>query len=424
MCKLLQISIEVNANSVGKIAEQIGENAINSGWKSYITYARDHRPSKSHVIKIGNNADLYWHGVMTRLFDRHCLHSTAATKKLVQNIEEINPDVIQLHHVHGYFLNMVVLFEYLKIAQKPVVWTFHDCWSFTGHCAYPNLADCNKWMTECNHCPQKKEYPGSLWVDRSRKNWEEKKELFNSVENLTIVPVSDWMKELVERSFLKNNHIQRIYNGIDLNVFALQESKASVCQRYSIPERNKILLGAASTWDARKGLTDFLELSAKLPANISIVLVGLNDEQLKELPENVIGIKRTYNVQEMAELYAAADVFVNPTYADTFPTTNLEALACGTPVVTYKTGGSPEAVDEETGIVVEQGDNVGLEAAILTIIDTWDLVAVAEKCRKRAENLYDKKKNFAEYIRLYETLLGGVILWLACNYIPRGRAAA
>lgn len=406
MHTLFQISIEVNINSVGKIAEQIGEAAIKKGWDSYITCCRNGcRPSKSKTIKIGNWLDVYWHGFMTRLFDRHCLHSTRATKKLIKQIESINPDVIHLHHIHGYFLNMKVLFDYLNKANKPVVWTFHDCWSFTGHCAYPNLADCNKWMTGCNHCPQKKEYPGSIWIDRSRKNWEEKKDFFNLIENLTIVPVSDWMKGLVEQSFLKGNQIHRIYNGIDLNVFSPQDSKNAVYERYGIPVKNKIILGAASTWDARKGLTDFLELAAELPANISIVLVGLNDEQLKDLPANLIGIKRTYNVQEMAELYAAADVFANPTYADTFPTTNLEALACGTPVVTYKTGGSPEAVDKETGIVVEQGDNVGLKAAILTIIDTWDLVAVTDKCRKRAEKYFDKKKNFAEYVNLYEQLI-------------------
>lgn len=405
MLKVLQISIEVNANSVGKIAEQIGEAVIDRGWESYITYARDHKPSKSHVIKIGNNIDLYWHGIMTRLFDRHCLHSTVATKKLVRQIEEINPDVIHLHHIHGYFLDMVVLFDYLKKANKPVVWTFHDCWSFTGHCPYPNLANCNKWKTGCNHCPQKKEYPGSIWIDRSRKNWEEKKELYNSIENLTIVPVSDWMKELVEQSFLKGNHIHRIYNGIDLNVFSPQDSKETVYDKYGIPKENKILLGAASTWDSRKGLTDFIELSSKLPTNISIVLVGLNEEQLNNLPSNVIGIKRTYNVQEMAELYSATDVFVNPTYGDTFPTTNLEALACGTPVVTYKTGGSPEAVDEETGIVVKQGDKYGLKEAILTILETWDLEEVTGKCRSRAKKLYDKKGNFSEYVDLYESLI-------------------
>lgn len=405
MPKVFQISIEVNANSVGKIAEQVGEAAINSGWESYITYARDHKPSKSHVIKIGTSTDLYWHGIMTRLFDRHCLHSTGATKRLVHQIEEIHPDVIHLHHIHGYFLDMVVLFDYLKKVKKPVVWTFHDCWSFTGHCAYPNLSDCERWMTGCHHCPQKKEYPSSIWVDRSRKNWEQKKDLFNSIENLTIIPVSDWMKDLVEQSFLKCNHIHRIYNGIDLNVFYPQDNKKIVYNRYRIPIENKIVLGAASTWDPRKGLTDFIELSSKLPSNISIVLVGLNDEQLKNLPPIVIGVKRTYSVQEMAELYSAADVFVNPTYGDTFPTTNLEALACGTPVITYKTGGSPEAVDEETGIVVSQGDKVGLEESILTVLESWDLATVSEKCRKRAEKLYDKKKNFAEYVELYDYLI-------------------
>ena len=407
MPTLLQIDSCLNMLSTGRITESIGKLANERGWDCYIVHgARYARPgSCMHSIQAVSKLGEYAHYAEGLLLDNHGLASRCATKKVIKTIKQIKPDVVQLHCIHGYYLNYKLLFEYLNTTDIPVVWTFHDCWSFTGHCAYPNLADCDKWMTGCNHCPQKKEYPGSIWMDRSRKNWEKKKKLFNSIENLTIVPVSDWMKELIEQSFLKGNPIHRIYNGIDLNVFSPYESKESVCQRYSIPKPNKIILGAASTWDARKGLTDFLDLAAKLPTNISIVLVGLSDEQMKNLPGNVIGIKRTYNVQEMAELYATADVFVNPTYADTFPTTNIESLACGTPVVTYKTGGSPEAVDEETGIVVEQGDKSGLEEAIFTIVDSWDRVALAEKCRKRAEKLYDKKKNFAEYIDLYESLI-------------------
>lgn len=405
MRKLLQVSIEVNANSVGKIAEQIGEAAINKGWESYITYARDNNPSKSHVIKVGSRLGIYWHVMMTRFFDRHCLHSTHATKELIKKIKEIDPDVIHLHHIHGYFLDMVVLFDYLKNVGKPVVWTFHDCWSFTGHCAYPNLGNCEKWITGCHECPMLREYPKSIWRDRSKKNWELKKELFTTVDNMIIVPVSDWMKGLVEQSFLKGCNIRRIYNGVDINTFAPSDSKSVVYKRYNIPAGCKIVLGAASTWEPRKGLPDFIDISSKLPSDVKIVLVGLSDNQLKELPLNMVGIKRTYNVQQMAELYAAADVFANPTYGDTFPTTNLEALACGTPVVTYRTGGSTEAVDAETGIVVEQGDKQGLLNSLMCILETWDMTETGDRCRQRAELLYDKRKNFNEYVALYDSLI-------------------
>lgn len=405
MRKLLQVSIEVNANSVGKIAEQIGEAAINKGWESYITYARDNNPSKSHVIKVGSRLGIYWHVMMTRFFDRHCLYSTHATKELIKKIKEIDPDVIHLHHIHGYFLDMVVLFDYLKNVGKPVVWTFHDCWSFTGHCAYPNLGNCEKWITGCHECPMLREYPKSIWRDRSKKNWELKKELFTTVDNMTIVPVSDWMKGLVEQSFLKECNIRRIYNGVDINTFVPSDSKSVVYKRYNIPAGCKIVLGAASTWEPRKGLPDFIDISSKLPSDVKIVLVGLSDNQLKELPLNMVGIKRTYNVQQMAELYAAADVFANPTYGDTFPTTNLEALACGTPVVTYRTGGSTEAVDAETGVVVEQGDKQGLLNSLMCILETWDMTETGNRCRQRAELLYDKRKNFNEYVALYDSLI-------------------
>lgn len=216
---LLQISIEVNSGSVGRIAEHIGLQAIGNGWESYITYARNYQPSKSNTIKVGNKFDIYLHGIRTRLFDDHCYGSTIPTKKLIKQIKEINPDIILLHHIHGYFLNMKVLFDYLSKLDIPIVWTFHDCWSFTGHCAHFEEIGCEKWMIECNACPLKKYYPASYVFDRSKENYKEKKKLFNSLKNLTIVPVSKWLGDLVKESFLSSNNIKVIYNGIDINTF-------------------------------------------------------------------------------------------------------------------------------------------------------------------------------------------------------------
>lgn len=406
MPKLLQISIEVNSGSVGRIAEQIGERAIKSGWESYITYARNHQPSTSKTIRIGTKLDVYWHGVMTRLFDTHCLHSTNATKRLVEQIKEICPDVILLHHIHGYFLNMRVLFNYLATLEIPVVWVFHDCWSFTGHCAYFDSVNCYKWRTGCYDCPAKGEYPASMLWDRSRKNYVEKRELFNSVKDLTIVPVSEWMASLVRESFLGKHKIKTITNGININLFTPRDQQTNVITRgkLGVAPNGKMILGVASPWGERKGLKDFIEIASRIPDDWRIVLVGLDEEQLKGLPANIVGLRRTENVQQLADIYAAADVFVNPTYADTYPTTNLESISCGTPVVTYRTGGSPESVIEQTGVVVAQGDVSALVQAIKSVTER-DRSELQSVCRAYAEAHFDRQSRFAEYIELFESLL-------------------
>ncbi|WP_275140328.1 glycosyltransferase [Elizabethkingia meningoseptica] len=400
--KIFQISIEVNSGSVGRIAEQIGEVVLDAGYESYITFARNNLPSKSKVIKIGSMYDVYFHVLSTRIFDDHCFKSKKSTKNLIQKIEEINPDIIHLHHLHGYFINIEVLFEFLNRFGKPVVWTFHDCWSFTGHCAYYEYVDCQKWQTECHRCPQKKEYPKSIVLDRSKKNFIEKNKIFNSYKNITIVPVSYWLEGEVRKSFLKKFSIHTIQNGIDLTKFYPQGRVQEIFEKYKI-KKEKLVLGVASTWEKRKGLEYFLKLSKILPDNYQVMLVGLSERQKKQLPESIIGIERTESIQDLAELYTAANVFVNPTLEDTFPTTNLEALACGTPIVTFRSGGSPESVTYSTGRVVEKGDIDGLVDAIKEIC-SYSKDFFSENCRKEAENKYDKAIKFKEYLRLYERI--------------------
>lgn len=401
--KLLQISIEVNSGSVGRIAEQIGQKAIESGWDSYIAYARNNLPSKSQTIKIGTLYDVYKHGVLTRITDKHGFYSTHATKQLIKQIDEIKPDIIHLHHLHGYYINIEVLFNYLAKVRTPVVWTFHDCWSFTGHCAYFDYIGCNKWETGCFECPQKTEYPASFLLDRSKKNYKDKKLLFNSVKNLTIVPVSYWLGDLVKHSYLKGYPVKVIQNGIDIELFKPAQNIKEIKKRLNI--NNKfIILGVASPWSKRKGFQDFVRLSHYTTDNEIIILVGLSKKQIKNLPNNIIGIERTENVQQLADLYSIADVFVNPTYEDTFPTTNLESLSCGTPIVTYKTGGSVESVSEETGFVVEKGDINGVLDAIKNIKHK-NKENLMLNCRKRAVDKYNKQNKFAEYIELYNNVL-------------------
>jgi len=402
MKKLLQINTVVNSGSTGRIAEEIGQFVIQNGWDSYIAYGRNERPSKSKLIKIGIDWDVRIHGLQTRLFDRHGLGSYQATLKLIEKIKEINPDVIHLHNLHGYYLNIETLFKYLSKINIPIVWTLHDCWPFTGHCTHFDFIGCGKWKTECFKCPQKNEYPKSRFIDRSKENFHLKKRIFTSVKKATIIPVSQWLGNIVNQSFLKEYPMQVINNGINTDIFK-PNSNERIRKRYKL-EGKFIILGVTSTWDNRKGLADFKELSKRIDSNSIIILVGLSLIQIKNLPANIIGILRTENTQELAEFYSTANVFLNPTWEDNFPTTNLESLACGTPVVTYKTGGSIESISPETGFIVEKGDVEGLINVINTIREKGK-EQYTQHCREHALKLYDKNDRYQDYLKLYNSIL-------------------
>ena len=405
MAILLQINVVANWGSTGRIVEEIGKQAIKEGWKSYIAYGRGKPKSASELIRIGDDLDMYCHIFQSRLFDNHGLASANTTRHLIRQIENISPTIIHLHNIHGYYINYKVLFEYLAHINTPVIWTLHDCWPITGHCAYFTYVKCNKWMNECSRCPQIESYPKTLFYDRSQRNYEDKKYFFSSLKNLTLVPVSDWLADLLSKSFLSKYPIQRIYNGVDLDVFSLHNKESdNIKKRLNITNRY-MLLGVASVWERRKGLDDFILLRKILSDKFVIVLIGLNTKQIKSLPQGIIGITRTDNVAELAKYYAAADVFVNPTWEDNFPTTNLEALACGTPVVTYHTGGSIEAIDEKTGIIVPTGDIYSLKEAVTIICRNKNHIYTPQLCRSRSVLLYNKNDRYSEYINLYKKLI-------------------
>ena len=392
---LLQINITANWGSTGKIADSIGIAAMDAGWESYIAYGRWMNQSQSRLVKVGGRFDKYLHFAEQRIRDNEGLCSRLATKRFIRQIEEIKPDVIQLHNIHDHYLNYQILFEYLNNTHIKVVWTFHDCWAFTGHCFHFITTDCKKWKTGCFNCPMKSVSPKTI-MDRSKENYELKKSLFANCKNLTIVPVSDWMADFVKHSFFKDKKIHVIKNGVDLSIFKPSPIKN---------DKKIRILGVSNVWTKDKGLFDFYKLRNLLDKEkFEIILVGLSANQVKNVPEGIIGIKHTESVQELADLYSSASVFVNPTYADTFPTVNIEALACGTPVITYRTGGSPEALDEKTGIVTEQGDVNGLVSAIEDICSK-DREQLRKDCRARAEQEFDKDKCFATYVELYESLI-------------------
>ena len=254
MRTLLQINVVVNWGSTGHIAEDIGQMVLSKGWKSYIAYGRNERPSQSQLIRVGTTRDMLWHGLQTRLLDRQGLASVRATRELLKQMDAIRPDIVHLHVIHGYYLNYPLLFRYLQQHRISVVWTMHDCWSFTGHCAHYTAKKCNRWQTGCRHCPQLGAYPKSWWADRSMKNWQEKKSAFASLERLTLVPVSNWLADELRQSFLGDKPIVCIHNGVDANVFSIKDS--DVKQRLGIAEK-KMLLGVTSVWNKRKGLDDF-----------------------------------------------------------------------------------------------------------------------------------------------------------------------
>lgn len=405
--RLLQINPVIRQNtSTGRIMREIGEVAIAAGWDSYIAYSggRDGIvTSSSKTIPVGNRLDVALHGLYTRLTDRHGLASRRATARFIEDIKRINPDIIHIHNIHGYFLNYPLLFRYLKECGKPVVWTVHDCWLYTGHCYYYSFAGCESWKSGCGSCPQRNAFPRSWFFDRSAKNFEDKREAFTSLgkDQLTIVPVSEWIRGEMAESFLKNCNFQVIHNGIDLDVFKPYDDLAATREKYGLTDGETIILGVASIWSQEKGLDDFVRMAGKLHEGERIVLVGVDDKTRKELPSNIIAIRRTDNVGELARLYACATAFVNPTWQDNYPTVNLEATACGTPVVTYRTGGSVESVTPETGVVVEQGDVDGLLAAVRSIA-MQGAGAYAAACRALAEERFDKKNRYQDYIELYQ----------------------
>lgn len=405
MNRLLQIGIEVNSGSTGRIAEELGEMAMDNGWESYISYARGYNPSKSNVVKVGNKFNIYRHVIQTRLLGNHLLASTKATKALIHEIQILNPDIIHLHQIHGYYLNVKVLFEFLAKLKTPIVWTLHDCWSFTGHCSYFSLIDCNKWQERCYNCPQKRGYPKSFFIDRSESNYFLKKDLFNNLDNLTLITISDWLKSLVKQSFFSNQNVITINNGINTRLFRPIANNSDVKQKNKIPDK-KIILGVGTTWIRSKGLYDYYLLNEKISDEYVIVLVGVGQQIIKNLPKGIVGIRRTESIDELAALYSMATVVTSLSYQEAFGLTPAEGFACGTPAIVYNATALPELVTPEVGSVITPGDIDGVWSAIQEI-GSKDKAYYTEMCRARAIEKYDSQKRYNDYFSLYENLVTG-----------------
>lgn len=392
------INEECGTGSTGRICTDIAAALESNGNEVKIAFGRnaDIVPAQynKYAVRIGNDIDLKIHGLITRAFDATGFGSMRATRKFIHWIYQFDPDIIHLHNLHGYYINIDLLFSCLKQLNKPVVWTLHDVWPFTGHSAYCDAVGCSKWKNGCENCPQMKVYPKS-YVDRSKRNWERKRNIFCGVTNLTIVTPSKWLAELVEDSFLNEYPVKVINNGIDTGKF----HKVSTHLRSDLRlQRKKILLSVATVWNDLKGLSDFERLADLLGENYKIILVGgMTSTQEKELPESILHIQRTQDVNEMVELYNTADIYLNLTYCDTYPTVNLEAASCGTPVITYAVGGSTESAEMFGGISVRRGD---VEAVAHAVRESERLKVVIP-----ADYDLDKKRAIKEYIGLYRGVL-------------------
>lgn len=390
--KIVQINATCGVGSTGKICVGISEILCEENIENYILYS-----SRSNGYKFGiqcsNDNYIKLQALKSKLLGNYGFNSKKETKTIIKELERISPDVVHLHNIHGHDCDIEMLFTYFKKNKTKLIWTFHDCWAFTGYCTYFDMAKCDKWKTECKDCVQKRSC--SVLFDKSNKLYKKKKQLFSGLD-LTIVTPSRWLADMVKQSFLADYSVEVINNGIDLDVF--KPSESDFRKKYGV-ENKKIVLGVAFDWGLRKGLDVFLQLSKRLSCDeYQIVLIGTTDDIDQKLPQNIISIHRTQNQQELAEIYSVADIFLNPTREENYPTVNMEALSCGTPVLTFKTGGSPEILDETCGSVVDCDDIDSLEKEIIRICE--EKLYTKEACIKRSRE-FDKNERFKEYVELY-----------------------
>lgn len=353
--KILIINVICGIGSTGRICTDLAQEFEKQGHEVKIAYGRGEVPKKyrKYAARIGGKRDVYVHALKARIFDTVGFESKRATKRFLQWADAYNPDLIWLHNLHGYYINIELLFWWIKAhPEKEIKWTLHDCWAFTGHCTHFLVPKCDRWKTQCYQCPEKGSYPQSLFWDNSEENYRRKKELFCNIVKLSLITPSEWLKDQVKQSFLGEYPVTVDKNKIDGEIFRFTESNL----RDKLGLKDKfVILGVASIWTSRKGLQDFFKLAEQLDDRFKIVLVGVTKKQKKKLPEGIIGIERTESGGELAMYYSMADTFVNLSYEENYPTVNLEAEACGTRVLTYDTGGCRETIKRKDSRYVETG---------------------------------------------------------------------
>lgn len=403
MPKLVQFNPVANWGSTGRLAEDIGEVVIDAGWDSYIAFGRQFNPSKSHLLQVGGKWSVISHTLKTRLFDRQGFGSYCATKELLKQLDEIKPDVFQFHNLHGNYLNLPLILKYATEKDIPIVWSLHDCWSMTGHCPHFYKIGCEKWKTECHHCPLKMEYPNSWLFDSSRRNHREKKALIEAIPRLTIISGSEWLAGVAAQSYFKNREIHFIPDGIDMDIYQPRSNGAELRKRLGL-EGKFVILATGTGWGEDKGLSDYGKLRKLLSDEYAIVLVGMSQEWLEKVPEGVIGLPRTKTPQELSEYYSMADCVMSLSKMESFGLTPVEGFACGTPAIVYDTSALPELITPETGFVAKYLDVEDVKDKVEKMRSIGKAFYTS-KCREIAVQKYDRKKCYDEYIKIYKSFL-------------------
>lgn len=398
--KVLHLNSVYKIGSTGRIVSNIHTELIKLNLSSYVCYGRGEDSQEDFVFKISSNKDNFLHGIGSRIFDNHGLYSKRSTKKLLDIINKVNPDIVHIHNIHGYYMNYLTFFNEIKNLNIKIVWTLHDCWAFTGHCSHFDYIGCNKWKYECSKCPQKKEYPKSVLFDDSKRNYNLKKNLYSDLKDITIVTPSNWLRKKVKQSILKESNVITINNGIDIAKFQ-RKYDSGLKEKLSL-KNSFVMLSVASIWTEKKGINNIIEFSKNLKKDETLIIVGKISKKIS-LPNNIIHIESTNNIEELAQIYSISNVLLNFTLEDTFPTVNIESIACGTPVITYDSGGSKEIIDEQTGFVVKKGDFKSVREAINTIKSSKEKYILA--CVERAKQCYSNEEKIKEYIDLYKKVL-------------------
>lgn len=391
--RVLFINTVYGQGSTGRIVADLGKMLEENGHEFKVAFGRGDKGSDPHCYRIGNDLDMYIHAGLSRITDRAGFYSKTATRKLVEYIKSYNPDIIHLHNLHGYYLNIEILFQYLAKEYKGrVIWTLHDCWAFTGHCVHFTYAKCDKWKTGCESCPQRREYPASWLQDRSALNYADKARLFTSVKSLEIITVSQWLKSVVLLSFLKNANVECIYNGVDTARFHPVPNKVKKELGF---ENERMILLVSDGWNERKGYSTVLDIAKIAPANWHFVMIGVTKKQLRSLPDNITGFERIWNQDKLIEFYTAADVFFNPSREETFGLVTAEALSCGTPTVVMRSTANPELIEEPGAGAIYEPDTAA-EDVLKYLQDAIEL-----KSKQKIQTSYTIQRFLNNYRILY-----------------------
>lgn len=401
--KVVQINAVYGIMSTGRNVMEISNVLTNEGHECLTFYGNHPGNYQGDTRFMGSFLSHKVHALTSRLFADAGKGSIFATRRLVEFLSEYKPDIVHLNNLHGNFIHINKILNYLADNDIATVVHLHDCFFFTGGCMHYTVNNCYKWQTDCNNCRFLSRGKDFIFKNRASRNLKNKIHLFNAIPRLAVCGVSKWTEQEARRSpvFAKAKIITHIYNWIDLNLFKPQSEDSNKTTRKRLGIDNQImLLGVASGWGNAKGLDDFNALARQMP-DAKIVLVGKMPADVK-LEPNIISVGATDSVIELARLYSAADVFVHLSREETFGKVVAESLACGTPAVVYDSTALPELIDENTGRVINPGD---IETAVQAIHNLRSQPHIGQSCRKRAELYFDMKKNIQKQIEVYQNLI-------------------